>query len=117
MKKSNKSKWIAFDLDGTIATYMKFVSPTHIGEPIPNMIELLKKYLAEGYTVKIFTARVSVDSQAERASAAIKKWCITHIGQELDVTCVKHTNFVKFYDDRGVHVVKNEGICEGEFDA
>ena len=74
------------------------------------------KYIEDGYTVKIFTARVSVPSQAEAATKAIKAWCFLHLGVELDVTCTKHTNFVKFYDDRGIHVVKNTGECQGEFE-
>ena len=80
------------------------------------MVALMLDYITKGYTVKIFTARVSVPSQAEHATQAIKKWCLKHLGVELDVTCTKHTNFVKFYDDRGVHVVKNTGECLGEFD-
>ena len=116
MRKSNKGKCIACDLDGTIAQYTKFISHTHIGAPIPEMVALMLSYIEQGYTVKIFTARVSDPSQAEAATVAIKKWCLKHLGVELDVTCIKHTNFVKFYDDRGVHVVKNTGECQGEFD-
>ena len=80
------------------------------------MVELVKHYLSLGYTVKIYTARVSIASQAEAATKAIKAWCLLHIGIELDVTCIKHTNFVKFYDDRAVHVTPNVGICTGEFE-
>ena len=116
MSRTNKSKYIAVDLDGTLATYTKFISPTHIGEPIPKMVEIVKKHLSEGYTVKIFTARLSVPSQAVAAKKAIQDWCVEHIGVMLDVTCIKHTNFVKFYDDRAVHVVKNTGECIGEFE-
>ena len=113
--KSNKGKWIAVDLDGTIAQYTKFISPCHIGEPIPEMVEIVKRYIDGGYTVKIFTARVSVSSQALAAEVAIKKWCLKHIGVELDVTCIKHTNFVKFIDDRAVRAIKNTGMLVGDW--
>lgn len=52
------SGWIGVDLDGTIAEYHGWVSPTHIGAPIPKMVERVKVWLSEGKEVRIFTARV-----------------------------------------------------------
>ncbi|HEV7674386.1 MAG TPA: hypothetical protein VGQ12_07640 [Candidatus Angelobacter sp.] len=50
--------WIGVDLDGTLAHYAGWKGPEHIGEPIMPMVERVKGWLAEGKTVKIFTARV-----------------------------------------------------------
>ena len=50
--------WIGVDLDGTLAEYDKWVSPTHIGKPILRMVKRVQKWLAEGRQVKIMTARV-----------------------------------------------------------
>jgi hypothetical protein len=45
--KMNRSKmmkgWIGVDLDGTLAESTKWVSPSHIGEPIHKMVERVKK--------------------------------------------------------------------------
>jgi hypothetical protein len=50
--------WIGVDLDGTLAHYDGWKGADHIGAPIPVMVERVKGWLAEGKTVKIFTARV-----------------------------------------------------------
>lgn len=52
------SGWIGVDLDGTLAMYDGFKGPEHIGDPVPKMLERVKKWLAEGREVRIFTARV-----------------------------------------------------------
>jgi hypothetical protein len=49
--------WIGVDLDGTLAHYDGWKGADHIGAPIPAMVERVKGWLAEGKTVKIFTAR------------------------------------------------------------
>ena len=56
--------WMAVDLDGTLAHYDKFISPSHIGEPIAPMVARVKKWLSQGKEVRIFTARVWFDSVA-----------------------------------------------------
>jgi hypothetical protein len=50
--------WIGVDLDGTMAYYDGWKGADHIGEPIPAMVERVKRWLAEGREVRIFTARV-----------------------------------------------------------
>lgn len=104
--------WIGFDLDGTLAKYDGFKGVQHIGEPIPKMVELAKKYLKDGYKVKILTARASVDDPAVylEMEGAIKKWCQQHIGQELEVTCKKDFFMWKLYDDRCHRVECNTGV-------
>lgn len=113
--------WIAVDFDGTLAQYDGWKSEEILGEPIPKMLERVKNWLAEGKTVKIFTARVGAsnivnkDGQrddaafAERQRAYIRAWCLKHIGQELEVTAVKDLQMIELWDDRAVGVETNTG--------
>lgn len=99
--------WIGVDLDGTLAHYDKWEGPTVIGDPIPKMVERVKRWLAEGRTVKIFTARIS-GGEIE-VYVAIHDWSKKHIGQALDVTCKKDFEMDELWDDRAVQVEKNTG--------
>jgi hypothetical protein len=107
--------WIGVDLDGTLAEYDKWKGPANIGAPIPLMLARVKKWLAEGADVRIFTARVSSDGtrlrdlEANVARAAIVHWCHEHIGRELPITNVKDYSMHQLWDDRAVQVVKNTG--------
>src|SRR3974377_1527008 len=52
--------WIGVDLDGTLSrddAEGHFLPPYPLGEPIPEMIAMVKSLLAAGVTVKIFSAR------------------------------------------------------------
>ena len=104
--------YIGVDFDKTLSTYEKYVSPTTLGEPIPLMINRVKKWLNEGKLVKIFTARVASDHSIEdqiAAEDAIKKWCLEHIGQELEVTAIKYAAMYEFWDDKAISVEPNTG--------
>jgi len=63
--------------------------------------------MREGKVVKIFTARVAGDNGTARR--AIEKWCKTHIGKVLPITCVKDKECVRLWDDRVVGVKSNSG--------
>src|SRR5258708_30937930 len=84
------------------------------------MIERVKRWLAEGRAVKIFTARVSHDGsprrlrEAEEARAAIELWCAKHLGQTLPVTNAKDYAMIELWDDRAVQVWPNTGEPVGE---
>lgn len=108
--------WIGVDLDGTLAHYEGWKGIAHIGEPIAPMVERVKRWLAEGHTVKIFTARVSTrDGEELRAiSGAIIAWSEKHIGQKLDITCVKDFGMIELWDDRAVQVISNTGEPVGQ---
>lgn len=105
--------WIGVDLDGTLADYGVWVGPEHIGAPIPLMVERVKKWIAEGQPVRIFTARVcqwkdgSKDIPAVRS--AIEKWCLEHLGAIIPITCTKDWEMVELWDDRAIQVIKNTG--------
>jgi hypothetical protein len=105
--------WIAVDLDGTLARYDGWKGIDHIGEPIQPMLVRVKRWLAKGKDVRIFTARVGPQPDpvaCEQAAWHIRQWCLKHIGQELPITCTKDFGMVELWDDRVVQVTPNTGI-------
>lgn len=51
--------WYGFDLDGTLAEYNGWEGIDHIGNAVGPMLNLAKKMVADGKTIKIVTARVA----------------------------------------------------------
>jgi translation initiation factor 2 alpha subunit (eIF-2alpha) len=109
------SGWIGVDLDGTLAHYDGWKGVNHIGEPVTEMVERVRKWLEEGRDVRIFTARVSHDGSAQRmiesqhSMIRIMDWCEQHLGRSLPVTCVKDFAMIELWDDRAVQVMANFG--------
>ena len=104
--------YIGVDFDSTLAIYDKWRGPTVLGEPIPLMVDRVKRWLHQGKLVKIFTARVAPDHSQEEideGTKAIKAWCKEHLGQELDVTAIKSQRMYEFWDDKAIGVEKNTG--------
>ncbi len=103
--------WIGVDLDGTLAHYDKWRGERHVGAPIDRMVRSVRRWLAEGKEVRIFTARASGRDPAEvlAVTQAIDAWCVEHIGQPLKITCCKDYQMVELWDDRCVQVEKNTG--------
>ncbi len=101
--------WIGVDFDGTLATYEGWKGEGHLGEPIRLMVERVKSWLLRGEVVKIFTARVCPGNDVAVAVAAINEWCMTHLGEVLEVTCVKDRYMKQLWDDRAVSVEHNTG--------
>lgn len=101
--------WVGFDLDGSIAHDEPGASwsGNSIGEPIPEMIALIKAYLAKGAEVRILTARASTYSTD--SIRAVKLWTEKHIGQQLEVTASKDYDMWCLYDDRAITVERNTG--------
>jgi hypothetical protein len=99
------SPWIGVDLDGTLAHDLGNRSLDEIGSPIKPMLNRVKKWIAEGKTVKIFTARAS----APREVAAVKKWLAQHGLPDLEVTNAKDLRMIELWDDRCVQVTTNLG--------
>jgi len=108
--------WIGVDLDGTLAHYDGWVSAEIIGDPIPAMVERVKNWIADGYEVRIFTARVTVSSDprkkrnVEKVRNIIQDWTEQHIGHRLEVTNVKDFGLRELWDDRAVRVAENTGM-------
>lgn len=116
---------IAVDLDGTLAHYDHWRGVEHIGEPVPRMLERVKSWIAQGYNVVIFTARITPlipgtehyvveDCARDTAISFIKAWLLKHGLPDLEVTNIKRQNFSVFYDDRAIAVVANTGEIVGE---
>ena len=102
--------WIGVDLDGTLAKFQGWQGAEYIGEPIPCMVNRVKRWLAEGKDVRILTARVSGNHlEAELSRIAIHKWCMKYFKQILPVTATKDYGMVECWDDRAVQVVPNTG--------
>jgi hypothetical protein len=96
---------IAVDLDGTLAKYTGWKGATKIGEPIPAMVNRVRRWVGHGKKVKIFTAR----ADDERSVNAIKKWLKANELPDLEITNLKDQHMTCFYDDRAVSVEKNTG--------
>jgi hypothetical protein len=100
--------FIGVDLDGTLAIHPEWSipnGPEDIGEPIPEMVNRVKQWIADGKEVKIFTARAC----KEENILPVKAWCKKYIGVELDVTNVKTPNMMELWDDRAISVIRNTG--------
>lgn len=105
------SGWIGVDLDGTLAFYDGWKGPEHIGDPIAPMAERVRQWLAQGRTVKIFTARACVAEQIP----VVQAWARKHFGVALEVTNQKDFGMVELWDDRCVQVQPNTGLPVAEF--
>jgi hypothetical protein len=112
--------WIAVDLDGTLAEYRGWPSDGSIGKPIPAMVDRVRRWLADGVDVRIFTARIwpwgtNANASTERTADSSKQvdqimeWCIKQFGRTLPVTCVKDYGMIELWDDRAVQVIPNTG--------
>jgi hypothetical protein len=99
------SPWIGVDLDGTLARDIGANGLDEIGSPIKPMLNRVKKWIADGKTVKIFTARAS----SARQVARVKKWLARHGLPDLEVTNTKDLRMVELWDDRCVQVTTNLG--------
>lgn len=111
---TSTENWIGVDLDGTLAYYDGWKGIEHIGAPIPLMVLRVQQWLAEGKTVKIFTARVGprradVGEDPALILKTIEDWCLKHIGQVLPVTATKDFAMVELWDDRCIQVIPNTG--------
>lgn len=102
------SGWIGVDLDGTLARYDGWQGVEHVGDPVPAMLKRVKAWIAEGVTVKIFTARVFGPGR-DLSLPHIEAWMQKHIGTILPVTCEKDYGMVELWDDRAIQIVCNTG--------
>jgi len=89
---SNKG-WIGVDFDGTLALYDQWRGADHCGEPVGAMLFRVKKWIADGHEVRIFTARIS----------------------PLD-TCVKPYERVQMSDAESSAAARSMGIDPARFD-
>jgi hypothetical protein len=100
--------WVGFDLDGTLSrtdNLGHFQPPYPVGDPVPEMLLTVKSLLAAGVNVKIFSARACDAGNIPKVQA----WAERHGLGRLEVTNQKDFDLVRFYDDRAVQVVPNQG--------
>lgn len=106
--------WIGVDLDGTLAHDTGKNGGKNalneIGAPVIPMLNRLRTWLAEGKTVKIFTARASSLRQVQM----VKEWLASYGLPELEVTNVKDLAMIELWDDRCVQVITNSGQPVGK---
>ena len=94
------------DFDKTLAYYENWKGIEYLGEPIPAMADRVRRWLAQGQEVRIFTARAS---HGEPQITYIQDWCEKHLGQRLAVTCCKDFSMIALYDDLAHRVEANTG--------
>ena len=97
--------WTGVDLDGTLAYYDRKSSYDEIGDPIPDMLTLVKELINNGIRVKIFTAR----AQDPEQKPIIREWLKTNGLPELEITNIKDYNMQWLLDDRCIQVERNTG--------
>ncbi len=103
-----KEGWIGIDLDGTLARDDNRPWP-EVGEPVPAMMERLKRYLADGYEVRIVTARAA----KPELIPAVEEWLEKQGIGGLQVTNEKDMDMIMLFDDRVVQVIPNTGVIVG----
>ena len=102
---------ILVDFDRTLAHYTSWTlnGPT-LGNPIPAMVERVRRWVAAGEDVRIFTARAAANNPRVGAdTVAIQDWCREHIGMVLAVTNQKDFQTKAIWDDIAVTVEPNTG--------
>lgn len=97
--------WIGVDLDGTLAHYDHWRGVDHVGDPIPSMVARIRQWEAEGFEVRIFTARASIIEYIP----FVKSWLMDIDLGHLTVTCQKDFEMVALWDDRCVQIMPNTG--------
>ena len=105
MKENTFRHWIGVDFDGTLAHYDHFRGDDHVGAPVDKMVTLVRRLLAAGEEVRLFTAR--------KPHPVLRKWMKEHLGQVLKITNVKDPGMVAMYDDRAINVKRNTGELFG----
>lgn len=97
--------WTGVDLDGTLAFLDRGSSYGEIGQPVPAMMELVRKMIGNGIRIKIFTARAEDPDQIP----IIRKWLRDNGLPDLEITNIKDYNMYRLYDDRCIQVERNTG--------
>lgn len=100
-------KYIAVDLDGTLAMETK---TGKIGDPIQPMVDRIHSWIRDGFEVRIFTARATDPDQR----LEIQQWLKRHGLPDLAVTAIKDAYMLEIWDNRAVRVQSNTGKpCAG----
>jgi hypothetical protein len=105
--------WIGVDLDGTLADYQGWRGVAHIGDPVPAMLLRVRRwplnYVHPEDKMEQFVGANPREAEAALAAIHIQKWCQTHLGVVLPITCKKDLAMIQLWDDRAVQVEPNTG--------
>ena len=110
-------KTIAVDWDGTLVEYHGYKGPMVYGAPVHKMVDRIHQWLVKDFEVIIFTARVSDEHDPERVVMELEtiEVALHDMGlPSLLITANKYARVSQFWDDRGVCVNRNTGICKCE---
>lgn len=122
-KSKNPNAWVGVALDGVLAKIGPDTDAKHIGEPVPAMVELVKRYLERGIQVKIVTPRIAqaagdndipsaeASNEADEVYLRIKEWLEMHIGHGLPITAATDMDMIVLYSDRCIQVEQNTGVA------
>ncbi len=102
---AKQREWIGVDLDGTLAFYDVWKGIGHIGDPIPEMVLKVKRWIQKGKRVKIFTARASNPD----GRWAVQDWLSKNGFPIMEVTNVTDYGMIELWDDRARRVELNTG--------
>ena len=103
--------WIGVDFDRTLAYRDDMMPWTQLGAPLLPMVSRVRRWLAEGKKVKIFTARVAEGASPDipYMRQLLAAWSLEYIGQALESTCIKDQYCLEIWDDKVIQVAKNTG--------
>lgn len=105
-KESSQEKFIATDLDKTLAYQSGDQTDSDaIGPPIPEMQKRVMGWIDEGKKVKILSARASNPKKISQ----IKAWLLKNGFPSLEATNIKEPEMIELYDDKAVAVIPNTG--------
>jgi hypothetical protein len=107
-----QKRWVGVDFDGTLSrddAEGHFQPPYPLGEPIPEMIAMVQSLLQAGVTVKVFSARAC----EPESIPLIQAWTERHGLGRLPVTNIKDFDLIRFYDDRAIQILPNQGKSVG----
>jgi hypothetical protein len=115
-----KNIHIALDLDKTTAFYESKWRAKKIGPILEPMKQNILRWLAKGYKVTIFTARVEgLESKwaEDHDEAVAQREMILQFLQDnglpqLYITATKLKSFTHFVDDKAWHVEPNTGLID-----
>ncbi len=107
-------KTYAVDWDGTLVEYDGYKGPGVYGAAVWPMVQRIQQWLNEGHEVIIHTSRVSIEHDHDKVVCELEAMdvALQNMGLPLlFITANKYARISEFWDDRGVRVVKNKGIC------
>ncbi|MBS3648731.1 hypothetical protein KEU06_08825 [Pseudaminobacter sp. 19-2017] len=105
------SGWIGVDFDRTLAVYNGWKGYNHLGEPIMPMVDRIKRWLANGVEVRIFTARWCDVENRQTLQTLMHAWLAKLDIPPLKITNEKDFDTIEIWDDIAVGVEPNTGQC------